>query len=240
MKKILLIILCLFLWPAFANAQERQEIYIVKVNFDSGRLILGEVSTKQGYVPEKKVEQGEFIYWIRLISFSGKVLDERMFSVNPRRLYAPIEEGEEYEGPSGEVVEEKLETAVILPYFKEGKFIELLSANRSLIEIKDIAYLSDVCGDGTCQEHESAEICINDCPAGGLDDYCDVENSKFDPDCQKINLNSNLSEVTTAEDIVVRSNSYLRYIILAAMFLFVLLFSFGAYRYFQKKNRPIQ
>jgi len=240
MKKIFLVIFCLLIFlPISVKAQERQEVYIVNISFHSGKVALGEVYTKPGFVPDKEGDIQEFSYWLRVVSFDGKVLDERVFSVNPRRMYAPLEEGEEYEGPSGEVIEEQLETAVILPYFKEGKWVELMSANRELIERKDIGYLSDMCGDGQCQEHESAETCISDCPVNGADDYCDVNNPNLDPDCKKIILNQNNTIASSVEPVVLTQKSYLKYIVILILLLTIIGFIYGAYRYFKSKNsRP--
>lgn len=238
MKKLFIILFLSFMFiPNLANAQEKQEVYIVNVNFNSGQVSLGEVITKFGFAPSSEVDFQEFSYWIRLISFEGQVLDERMFSVNPRRMYAPLEEGEEYDGPSGEVFEKELETAVVIPYFKNGRWIELMSSNRTMIERKDIAYLSNMCGDKTCQGHESFENCPGDCPASGKDDYCDINNTEGDLDCKNIKIVKPESQEasSTVKDLE-KNETNIKYYIFTGIGFIILIFIYAAYYFLVKKN----
>jgi len=42
------------------------------------------------------------------------------------------------------------------------------------------------CGDGTCGMPENYGSCPQDCPSGGIDDYCDkVKDGIVDPDCEE-------------------------------------------------------
>lgn len=55
------------------------------------------------------------------------------------------------------------------------------------VEVTDLMNLSfeeTVCGDGTCGFPENYKSCPEDCPSGGIDEYCDgVKDGKCDPDC---------------------------------------------------------
>lgn len=43
-----------------------------------------------------------------------------------------------------------------------------------------------ICGDGTCGMPENYNSCPQDCPSGGMDEYCDkVKDGRIDPDCKK-------------------------------------------------------
>ena len=122
-RRIVLLLLVLF-FPWVSKAAEKQELLLVNINFDSGKISFGEVYSKPGYLPEKTNEDslGDFNYRIRIISFAGMILDERVFSVNPVKSYAPLAEGEVSDGPSGEVFESQVQTMAILPYFNDAKF----------------------------------------------------------------------------------------------------------------------
>jgi len=76
-------------------------------------------------------------------------------------------------------------TVVKFSYTPDIEKIEIYdTATDESIYAKNIAYLSRVCGDNTCQPHESFETCPSDCPSGAKDDYCDqAKDGKCDPDC---------------------------------------------------------
>lgn len=242
MKKRILLILFILFFPWVTKAADKQELLLVNINFDSGKFSLGEVYSKPGYLPEKNNENSldGFNYRIRIVSFAGEVLDERVFSVNPVKSYAPLAEGEVSDGPSGEVFESQVQTMAILPYYNDAKFIELYDANRNFVERKDIAYLSDVCGDKTCQEHESFENCPEDCPAAGKDDYCDLNNMEGDSDCKNINIVKTESQEasSTIEDIE-KKETNIKYFIFGGIAFVILIFIYVAYYFLVKKNNEL-
>lgn len=53
-------------------------------------------------------------------------------------------------------------------------------------ELMNLNFNETVCGDGTCGMPETFTTCPEDCPSGGLDDYCDgVADGICDPDCEE-------------------------------------------------------
>jgi putative hemolysin len=61
--------------------------------------------------------------------------------------------------------------------------------NGTEVEVTQLMGLSfeeTTCGDGTCGSPEDYETCPEDCPSGGLDEYCDgVKDGICDPDCEE-------------------------------------------------------
>ena len=71
--------------------------------------------------------------------------------------------------------------------------------------------LAFTCGDGTCDITETHYTCPEDCPSGGLDNYCDkTEDDICDPDCfgqdpdcegYKVTIPSNLDQIKSKTDL---------------------------------------
>lgn len=75
-----------------------------------------------------------------------------------------------------------------MQYKPNGKEIKILSGDsgEELLNI-NVQVFAKVCGDKECQAHESYENCLEDCPSGGADDYCDHRGDGIcDPDCENI------------------------------------------------------
>jgi MYXO-CTERM domain-containing protein len=55
------------------------------------------------------------------------------------------------------------------------------------VKLMGLSYRESKCGDGKCGTMEDTSNCPADCPAGGLDEYCDgLADDKCDPDCQNL------------------------------------------------------
>lgn len=242
MKKILFSVIAIVLFfPCLVQAQEKQRIYLIDINYDRGRLTFGEVSTKLGYAPAQKSEKqmGEIPYWVRVISFKGELLEEKKFSITPVISYSPPVEGEEYDGPSGEVRLDQMETMAIINHYDNGKWLELRDANRRMIERKDIGYLAQVCGDGECQDHESYEDCKQDCSAMGKDGFCNTEKKDEDPDCVGVVLEKTGENKIIDETKIVDTTkkNMTKYIALGIVIMLIPLFSALAYYFLVKKKK---
>ena len=56
---------------------------------------------------------------------------------------------------------------------------------ESAIKLMNVSFKETTCGDGSCGFPENSETCPQDCPSGGIDEYCDgIADGKCDPDCQ--------------------------------------------------------
>lgn len=96
---------------------------------------------------------------LKLISFDRKELDSRPF---------------EFDGAKAKVE---------FPYYKDVKEVVVIKDGNEYYR-ENIAYLANVCGDNTCQAHESRESCLKDCSSGGMDSFCDGEKDGIcDADC---------------------------------------------------------
>ncbi|MDP3899741.1 MAG: hypothetical protein Q8Q23_01530 [bacterium] len=170
-----------------AVAAQSQQIYLIKISYQQGDVEIADVSIKQGFVPapERLEEMNPDRYVVQLSSFSGEVLEERMFSIPLQVVSEPPKPGESV------ILEEEVRTLettdhlVILSYHQDGKEIKLYNSDKSeLLDETNISYLAQVCGDGVCQEHENYIECRNDCPTSVIaDGVCDDKIFFEDPDC---------------------------------------------------------
>lgn len=55
----------------------------------------------------------------------------------------------------------------------------------NVIDLSETKLSNDVCGDGVCSFYENYKNCLQDCPSGGKDYYCDRQKDGIcDPDCE--------------------------------------------------------
>ena len=55
------------------------------------------------------------------------------------------------------------------------------------VRMMGLSFRESKCGDGKCGTMEDTSNCPADCPAGGLDEYCDgLADDKCDPDCKNL------------------------------------------------------
>lgn len=162
MKKIIALFILLFFIVAPVSAG-KNKIYLVEIKFDKGAVSFGEVTSQPGYAQEveKQERMSQYRYWIEIISFAGQVLEKRQFSINPMIYPEPPIEGESSEG--GPIMLEQFEHSLSLPYYPNGKTMNLYGANRQRLDVIDISYLAQTCGDGECQETENESSCPDDC-----------------------------------------------------------------------------
>ena len=69
------------------------------------------------------------------------------------------------------------------PYSIDIKNFKIKLENKILLEDALGKYFCD--NNGICEEIESYEYCLSDCPSGSNDDFCDnIQDDVCDPDCQ--------------------------------------------------------
>lgn len=84
----------------------------------------------------------------------------------------------------GVVKEKKPQKVLILPYFENAEKIVFFNKNTRQTLIASIGFLSNLCGNQSCDSSEAFPNCPVDCPSGEADSYCDrVADAKCDPDC---------------------------------------------------------
>jgi len=66
-------------------------------------------------------------------------------------------------------------------------------------QLMNLSFVESICGDGSCGLLENFSTCPQDCPSGGIDDYCDgiddwqcdedcLESGGYDPDCPNLDI----------------------------------------------------
>lgn len=222
--KIILFCLLISQFIFFSAQAEQIKIYAIPLNYDKGKISFGEIITQMGYLPPAaglnpdKSQQ----YLIELVSFSKTVLESQAFSFSLAVAPPPPLPGEKVTPPT---ILEKASTLVVFPYHKDGKTLNVYDSAKKLILTKDIAYLSDMCGDDICQDQESYESCSKDCAVAAADDYCNTSELNKDPDCQKlIQINQNQAQAQKDNTAGTKSifTSKLFYFILFILLLIIL------------------
>ncbi len=174
----LALLLAIFFLAATAYAAE-EKFYELTISYENGVLSVKEITVKPGSLSQK-TDEGS--YKAQLISFDGSVLYSKKFEI------ITVIRGEEFDLNAGTIAarETKLnETNVTLqlPYFAEGKQVNIYNKNIKALEIPVLQF-ADTCGNAVCDPQESYESCNKDCKSGGKDDYCDsVSDGVCDSDC---------------------------------------------------------
>ena len=208
------------------EAPAKNRIYVIQIDYNRGQVSFGEVSTKLGYAPEpeRKEQLSQNQYWIELESFSGQILEQRLFSIQLEIFSPPPLEGDD--DKNGPVILEQTTHLVILPYYSDGKLLKLYDANKNLLREKDVGFLAQVCGDDVCQDHESFADCSKDCSSFGKDDYCNEDELNNDPDCQ------NLQKIS-----VKKLSGQAVKIIIFGIAVIIIIIAVAVYLYFVKKKK---
>lgn len=186
--KISICLLTLFLFftgVLGSVAAAENELYTLSLHYDKGKLSLNkEISLSTGYAPDKKTQPKEG-YRSEVLSFNDDVLYSLLFEVPNKECYdsIDIETGQW----SGECVEvDKTDFILSLPYFENGKVIDIYDMDNEKVLSVSIEHLAKTCGDAVCQKHENYNNCPQDCPSGMKDNYCDkIKDNKCDPDCSE-------------------------------------------------------
>lgn len=157
------------------------EIYVLDLNYDKGNINLIDVSVKQGYAPDRRI-QPEDGYRCDVVSFSNTVLYSFKFEI-PRILMTPPPlPGEE---PRGPIYLDNVNFTLLIPYFENGKSINIYDPSNFLVLSVDVSQFAKLCGNGICDYGENYKNCPQDCPSGGDDGYCDgLKDGICDPNCK--------------------------------------------------------
>ncbi len=178
MKPMLLVVVAIVFLAATAYALE-EKFYEVTLNYKNGALSVEEITVKTGSLSQK-ADEGS--YTAQLISFDESVLYSKKFEI------ITVIRGENFDLNTGTIAASEMklnETNITLqlPYFAEGKQVNIYNKNIKALEIPVLQF-ADTCGNAVCDPQESYESCNKDCKSGGKDDYCDsVSDGVCDSDC---------------------------------------------------------
>lgn len=161
MKKEIILIIIFLINLNIVYAQNTSKVYKIDLSCDNGKISLLSLNLTNGYVPDNK-NQPEDGYNISIISFSNKVLYSTKFEF-PLRMFFDVFDNDTSE--SGNIQLSKANKTIIIPYFKNGKLIDVKNDSITVLSL-DISKYAEICNNNKiCESDENSENCSNDCPA---------------------------------------------------------------------------
>jgi len=156
--------------------------YFTSLKFESGEIILDKVYVTNS-TAEEIVDGEEYVG--RILSFNDQELNVFRLKL-PRTWYSfydPAETEEENKKHSS-VQPEKFNFTFNVPYFANGKLLEIFTLQGEKLDEIQLAPFAKTCGDNICQEHENYLECSADCPLSEEDNLClPYQDNICDPDC---------------------------------------------------------
>ncbi len=163
--------------------------YAVGLGYKDESIYPEKLYLTESTAPDRKNSDGK--YTAKIISFSGKeIYSFRFYPENSMFIDA------KNESEGGKILLEQNSWMILAPYSNDAKRIEFYEQNKKLFSF-DVGYLSETCGNGKCESHESAFDCPQDCSVSAKDDLCNyAKDGICDPDCR--NLDSDCRETNWA------------------------------------------
>lgn len=157
-------------------------MYSVVMNYTKGLVDLEGITLLNKKAQERS-DREEGKYTLNVTAMDGQLLETFKFNVpNVVCTDAPSADGK-MEGGCREV--DKAKFTLEVPYFANGKVIDVYGPDGKLAMSADVSNFSDLCGDGICQKNENYKTCQKDCRSGIADGVCDeVADGTCDPDCK--------------------------------------------------------
>jgi len=133
-KKSLFFALALITILSASYTAQNTDVYVLNINYNKGNLSLINIHLEQGYMPD--MEQPETGYRCEVISLSDEVLYSFRFVIPNTVSPPPPRPGEE---PTGAIYLDNVNFTLILPYFEEGKLINIYDPKDTLLFSIDIS-----------------------------------------------------------------------------------------------------
>jgi hypothetical protein len=175
-----------------AAAPPAEKTYLIDLNYDKGNLSFNNIYVTEGKAPDRKA-LNRFDYTGKIVSFDGKLISSFNFEL-PNIIYTAPPQNESGYAPSP-IILDKLAWTVPASQSDRASKLEIYDKQQKKLLAIDIGYLSNSCGNGQCEAHESAIECPQDCKENVKDDLCnyakdgicDPDCPRLDPDCIKVN-----------------------------------------------------
>lgn len=137
------------------------KFYKLQLYYANGTLNFISVDVKPGLAPDN-LAQPDTGYKLEVLSFSNSKLISFNFNI-PLILLS-----DEIDPNTGQIIPEKIqltEMEVILgiPYFRNGKTIEIYNPNNKKVLSIVISQFAQMCGNSICDENENNNNCPQDC-----------------------------------------------------------------------------
>jgi hypothetical protein len=191
---VFVVFLALFM-VNFAIAEDSDPlVYSIFLDYSFGNFSLNELNVVSGISPLNEYNEIlEHYYLLKLFSFDRELLYESNFSFSTDFAFSSLPEWFDQEGnqiyipPENDILEIEFGVemvSLVIPYFSNGKIVEIFNFTGEKVFEIDVGYLAKVCGNGVCNDHESYADCLEDCKSGSKDDYCDgIKDFICDVDC---------------------------------------------------------
>ena len=172
-------------------APRLEKTYLVDLNYNDGKLSANKVILTNSKAPDRKA-LNKVDYFAKILDFNGRAIETIKFEFP--RLEFPAMPRDEDNFSHSPVVVNNTNYTVLASYHEDASKMEVYDlANNKLLTV-DLAYLANVCGDGVCQEHESAVECSEDCSTEQPDDLCTyTKDNVCDPDCVRLDPDCGVS-----------------------------------------------
>ena len=133
------IIFTIFIFSFCISECKENQIYFLNLNYNYGDIELIDVSVRQGYSPDRKI-QPEDGYKCEVVSFSDKILYSFKFLPPLLIMGPPPLEGEE---PTEPVYLNETDFTLLIPYFRNAKSINIYDSEKNLKLSVDVSSFSD-------------------------------------------------------------------------------------------------
>jgi hypothetical protein len=178
--------------PQLLAAPPAEKTYLIDLDYDKGNLTFKNAYVTKSIAPDRKITK-KSDYTGRLVSFDGREIYSFDFEL-PNVLFFPPPQNENEPGPPP-IILDKVDWTILAPQSDNASKLDIYDKNKKILSI-DLGYLSNSCGDGKCEAHESAVECAQDCKPDikdnlcnyAKDGVCDPDCSQVDPDCRSINI----------------------------------------------------
>jgi hypothetical protein len=176
---------------AVMAAPPLEKTYMIDLSYESGNLSFKDIYVTESMAPDKKIKK-KTDYTAKLISFDGVELYSVDFAL-PNIIFPPPPMNESEKGIPP-IILENLTWSILAPQTDRAEKLEVFDKQKMLFSV-DIGYLSNTCGNGICEKHESALECPADCKENTRDELCDYKKNgvcdadckEIDPDCRTVN-----------------------------------------------------
>ncbi len=130
--KISILLFAVFIFAAFASAET---IMVMKLRYNNGNITLINSTIKEGF-SEKNNYHGNDSFRAEILNNRNRVLYEAKIKA-PNVMYVDADVNGTMTG--GKIVLEKVDFALVTPYFKEGSKIRFYNSSSILPTLADIA-----------------------------------------------------------------------------------------------------
>lgn len=181
LKISVLILTCIFL--LFSANVLAQESRFYKLNLVSvqGKLKLQDITVLPGSISTVPVK-GDYKY--ELLSLEGLSLYVNNFDVPPSTRSVSLFDPDTGEVTFETVNEENVVIVLVIPYFPNGKEIDVYGSKNDKILTIPVFQFAQTCGNKICDIQENSTRCPQDCTSDQEKlQQCEIKNDVCDPAC---------------------------------------------------------